>query len=77
MSVSRRTFTKRFREATGKSWLEYVRGKAIGHAASLLRETSAPIASIAFECGFADVSTFYRQFKARLGVSPAAWRRRK
>ncbi len=74
LGMSRRTFTKHFREVTGKSWLEYVHSKAIDHAARLLLETPAPITSIAFECGFADLSTFYRQFKARKGTSPAAWR---
>lgn len=74
LGMSRRTFTKRFREVTGTTWLSYVRGKAVDHAARLLLETSAPITSIAFECGFSDLSTFYRQFKANLGVPPAAWR---
>ena len=45
MGISRRTFTKRFRQVTGKSWLEYVRAKAIDHAAYLLLQTSAPISS--------------------------------
>ena len=75
LGVSRRTFTKRFRELTGKSWLDYVRGKAIEHAKRLLTETSAPITSISFECGFSDLSTFYRQFKRQVGMSPAVWRK--
>jgi len=74
MGVSRRTFTKRFRQATGLSWLAYVRKKAVDHAARLLVETSVPITSVAFECGFSDLSTFYRRFKAQLGVTPADWR---
>ena len=74
LGLSRRTFTKRFREVTGTTWLKYVRSKAIDHACRLLLETSAPITSIAFECGFADLSTFYRQFKSHMGVTPAAWR---
>ena len=75
MGVSRRTFTKRFRQVTGRSWLDYVRTKAIEHATRLLIETSAPIASVAFECGFTDLSTFYRKFKSQIGVTPAIWRR--
>ena len=74
MGISRRSFTKRFRQVTGKSWLHYVRTKAIDHATRLLIETSAPIASVAFECGFADLSTFYRKFKSQVGVTPAVWR---
>lgn len=76
LGISRRSFTQRFREAAGVSWLDYVRSKAIDHAANLLLETNAPIASVAFESGFSDLSTFYRHFKARRGVSPSAWRKK-
>ncbi|MEO0529527.1 MAG: AraC family transcriptional regulator [Planctomycetota bacterium] len=74
LGMSRRQFTKEFREATGTSWLSFVHGKAIDHAARRLVETDAPIASIAFECGFEDLSTFYRRFKALRGCSPGVWR---
>lgn len=74
LGMSRRHFSRVFREATGSSWLAYVHERAVTHAARLLAETPAPIASVAFECGFADLSTFYRRFKARHGVTPAQWR---
>ena len=77
MGLSRRAFTQAFREATGRSWLDYVRDRAIRYACQLLDETPMPIASVAFECGFNDLSTFYRQFKSRTGASPAAWRQRR
>ena len=32
------------------------------------------VASIAFDCGFRDLSTFYRLFKGRYGCAPNAWR---
>lgn len=35
---------------------------------------SDPIADIAFKCGFADLSTFYRAFRARYGKTPNAFR---
>ncbi|TWT40761.1 AraC family transcriptional regulator [Botrimarina hoheduenensis] len=74
LGISRRAFTQRFRQHTGESWLRYTRLKAIDYAARLLRETEVPVTAIAFECGFGDLSTFYRQFKARLGMPPAAYR---
>lgn len=77
LGMSRRAFTDHFRRATGKSWLEYVRERSILYSQELLRDTDAPIAAIAFECGFKDLSTFYRQFKRRVGVSPLAWRKNK
>ncbi|MGC9451334.1 MAG: helix-turn-helix domain-containing protein [Oceanipulchritudo sp.] len=30
--------------------------------------------SVAFECGYADLSHFYRAFKGRFGMSPGKWR---
>ncbi len=74
LGMSRRTFTKRFAQMTGQSWLSYVRTLAIDHAQIRLRKSSLPIASVAFECGFNDLSTFYRQFKRQVGISPAAFR---
>lgn len=76
LGMSRRRFTELFREVTGKAWLAYVHERAIGHATRLLAETSVPITSVAFECGFRDLSTFYRRFKALKDCSPAEWRRR-
>lgn len=76
LGMSRRRFTKAFREATGESWLAFVRTRAIEHAARRLAATTAPIASVAFECGFEDLSTFYRRFRALRGCTPGAWRAR-
>lgn len=75
LGLSRRRFTQLFREETGCGWLAYVHGRAVEHASRLLAETNAPIASVAFECGFGDLSTFYRRFKALRGVSPGEWRK--
>jgi len=72
--LSRRAFTHRFREVTGTSWLAHVRQLAINHASTLLRDSDLPIVSVAFEAGFADLSTFYRQFTKRVGLSPATYR---
>ncbi len=75
LGLSRRAFTRAFSLRTGETWLHYVRRLAIQHAIRLLCETDRPIATIAFECGFNDLSTFYRQFKAHTKMSPADYRR--
>ena len=77
LAMPRRSFTKCFTEITGRTWLDYVHELAIQHAKSRLIETSLPIASVAFECGFNDLSTFYRQFKRRTGMAPARFRKTK
>ncbi|WDQ17385.1 helix-turn-helix domain-containing protein [Rhodopirellula sp. P2] len=74
LNLSRRTFTQLFRELTGTTWLRRVRELGIEHAKRLLQETDLPIASVAFESGFADLSTFYRRFTSMVGQSPAAYR---
>ncbi|MGI9470099.1 MAG: helix-turn-helix domain-containing protein [Rubripirellula sp.] len=74
LGIPRRTFTQLFTEITGETWLAHVRRLAIEHALHRLRETDLPITSVAFECGFNDLSTFYRQFKKQTGVSPGAYR---
>ncbi len=74
LGIPRRTFTKLFVEVTGDTWLNHIRCLAISHAKRRLRETDLPITSIAFECGFNDLSTFYRQFKKHCGVTPREYR---
>lgn len=74
LGMSRRRFTQIFREITGTSWLSYLRKLRVEHARRLLQQTHRTIASIAFECGFEDLSTFYRAFKREVGTSPSRWR---
>jgi AraC family L-rhamnose operon regulatory protein RhaS len=75
LGLSRRHFTNLLRKITGSSWVEHCRGARIRHAKLLLRETRRAVVSIAFECGFEDLSTFYRSFKKSAGISPERWRR--
>lgn len=74
VQLSRRTFTEMFRNETGTTWLKHVGSLRIRHAAKLLATTDLPIASVAFESGFADLSTFYRRFSSSLHCSPAVYR---
>jgi len=72
--IPRRRFTELFRQRTGMSWLPYVSRLGIDHACRLLQETDLAVTSIAFECGFHDLSTFYRAFKKQTGMPPLEWR---
>ena len=44
-------------------------------AVHLLRQTNQSIAQIALSCGYSDQSSFSRQFKQTVGLSPAEYRR--
>jgi AraC family L-rhamnose operon regulatory protein RhaS len=72
--MSRRRFTQLFREVTGASWAAHVTRLRIDYACRLLRETSRSILSTAFECGYDDLSIFYRVFRRQTGLTPRAYR---
>jgi AraC family L-rhamnose operon regulatory protein RhaS len=74
LGIPRRTFTQLFHELTGETWLSHIRRLAIEHAQQRLCQSDLPITSVAFECGFHDLSTFYRQFKKQAGMSPGEYR---
>ncbi len=40
-----------------------------------LGRSKRPVSEIAASCGFDTLSSFNRQFKAELGVSPREWRK--
>jgi AraC family L-rhamnose operon regulatory protein RhaS len=74
LGMSRRHFSELFRKQTGSSWLPYIRDLRLQHAKRLLGNSQRSVQSIAFECGFEDVSSFYRTFKDKVGTSPNQWR---
>lgn len=74
LRMSRRRFTQLFRVQTGQSWLEHITRLRIGHAQYLLRQTRRSVTAIAFECGYEELSSFYRAFKKQTGLAPLEWR---
>lgn len=74
LGLSARTLTAYFRAVTGQSRQQYIQSLRLKHACRLLRETDQSVTSIAFACGFEDVSTFFRAFRLALKMSPSQWR---
>lgn len=74
--MSRRHFSKLFRDQTGKTFLDHLTALRLEHAAALLRENRHSIVGAAFSCGYGDLSHFYRLFKAHFGEPPRTWLQR-
>lgn len=74
--LPRRTFSRRFRAATGYAPLEYVQALRIEEAKQLLETTVAPIDEISEAVGYRDERAFRRVFRKRVGISPSAYRKR-
>jgi AraC-like DNA-binding protein len=74
LGMSRRRFTQLFREVTGSSWSAHLTRLRLNYACQLLQDPSRSVVAVAFECGFEDLSSFYRAFKRQTGCPPNAWR---
>ena len=72
--LSPAAFSRFFRRAVGKTFVEYVGEVRIGHAARLLIETDLSVLDIAYESGFRNLSNFNRRFRRLKGKSPREFR---
>ncbi len=64
------------RNAFGKTFLQYVRDCQIQRAAELLQTTDLSLEEISEQCGFTNLLTFRRNFKATMGINPSDYRKR-
>ncbi len=73
--MSRRTFTRRFREATGTTVSKWLNAERVVRAQELLETTDLPIECVADEAGFGTPLSLRQQFGIHLGTSPSEYRR--
>jgi transcriptional regulator GlxA family with amidase domain len=73
--MSTRTFSRRFREQTGTTPLQWLNHSRLHHAQSLLETTDQTIELIANQVGYGSATNFRDHFKQRIGISPQAYRR--
>jgi transcriptional regulator GlxA family with amidase domain len=73
--MSRRTFTRRFREATGSTVSKWLNAERVARAQVLLETTDLPIECVAGEAGFGTPLSLRQQFGIHLGTSPSEYRR--
>ena len=68
-------FTRIFKQATGSSYLIYLRALRVEHARKLLTTTSLTIEQVAQECGFCSQHHLIRSFKKVTGQTPGNYRK--
>jgi len=75
IALSRSAFYERFVRLIGQPPMQYLTQWRMQAAANLLRQSRAPIASIALDVGYESEAAFSRAFKRQVGSPPASWRR--
>lgn len=75
-AMSRRTFIRKFRAATGQSPTEYVRQLRLQLAQDALECTMMSLDNIADHAGFGSLASMNYHFSNRLGCTPSVYRRR-
>jgi AraC-like DNA-binding protein len=68
-------FCRYFKSRTQKSCTRFINELRISYASKLLAEKDESIMSVAFECGFNNVSNFNRSFKLIKKISPGQYRK--
>jgi len=75
IALSRSAFYERFVRFIGQPPMQYLTQWRMQAAANLLRQSRAPVASIALDVGYESEAAFSRAFKRLVGTPPASWRR--
>jgi transcriptional regulator GlxA family with amidase domain len=73
--MSRRTFTRRFAQATGTTVGKWLSAERVARAQQLLETTELPIEQVAAQAGFGSALSLRQHFSGQLGTAPSAYRR--
>lgn len=72
--MSRRHFTRRFQQATGSSFSQWLVNQRLMAAKHYLETTDQAIDRIAEQAGFASATSLRRHFRQQFDISPASYR---
>lgn len=70
------SFCRYFKTMTKKTYYNFLNEIRVGQACKLLIEDRFPTSIICYECGFNNISNFYRHFKKIMGVTPYEYKRK-
>jgi len=73
--MSRRTFTRRFRDATGTTVARWLAAERLARAQQLLETSGLSLERIAAEVGFGSALTLRQHFLSQFGTAPSEYRR--
>lgn len=74
-NMSREAFCRFFKERTRKTYVRYLQELRLTNACQLLLHTNQTVASVAYACGFANLSHFNRVFVKLMGKTPRDYQR--
>jgi AraC-like DNA-binding protein len=72
--MNRSALCRRFKSIAGKTIFEFLNEFRIAYACKLIVNTDALISTIAFDCGFNNISHFNALFKSITHYTPKAYR---
>ena len=76
-NLSPTAFSHYFKKHSLKSFTDFVNELRLVHVASQLTTSNRPVAEIAFDSGFQNLSIFNRLFKRKYGISPMKYRKKR
>ena len=59
-----------FHREVGKTFRKHLLEERMIRAADLVKQRARPIKQVALECGYSDISNFYRDFRKVHGTTP-------
>lgn len=74
-AMSRRNFTRHFRQTTGTSFKQWLLNQRMAHAQRMLEGSNASIEVVAQEAGFGTALSLRQHFRTNLRTSPSAYRK--
>lgn len=74
-AMSRRNFTRHFRQTTGTSFKQWLLNQRLAHAQRMLESSNASIELVAQEAGFGTGLSLRQHFRAALRISPSVYRK--
>lgn len=75
-NLSITSFCRYFKTMTKKTYFDFLTEVRISHACRMIVEDKYAINVICFDCGFNNVSNFYRHFKKIIGLTPFEYKKK-